>query len=136
MPCLPTMARRSDQFHRQGDPMSALQHRDCPGDEVLQEMAAGISSPELAEQTIEHVVRCSICGPSLRRYLREFSAEESPENTRILQQLQSSTPRWQKRLVREVSASPKRAPLLKMVPVFAALLIVVTAIDQRPSNFA
>ncbi len=116
--------------------MSALQHRDCPGDEVLQEMAAGISSPELAEQTMEHVVRCSICGPALRRYLREFSTEESPENARILQQLQSSTPRWQKRLVREVSAGPKWSPWLKMVPVFAALLIVVTGIVQGPSVLA
>jgi CHAT domain-containing protein len=116
--------------------MSVSQHRDCPGDEVLQEMAAGISSPELAEQTMEHVARCRICGPALRRYVREFSAEESPENIRILQQLQSSKPAWQKRLVRQVSAPPKRKPWLRIVPVLAALLIVVTGAIQGPSMLA
>ena len=116
--------------------MSPTPHRQCPDDEVLQELAAGISSPELAEQTMHHVGRCSICGPILRRYLNEFSAEESPENARILRQLQSSKPEWQRGLVRKLIGRPRRATWLKMVPAFAALAVAILAVLVGPSLMA
>jgi CHAT domain-containing protein len=111
--------------------MNAPQHRQCPADEVLQELAAGIGSPEMAEQAMWHASQCEFCGPALRRYVREFSGEESPENTRILQQLQSSTPAWQRRLVRDVV--PRRRSWLKLVPAFAALAVALLALLAGPS---
>jgi CHAT domain-containing protein len=114
--------------------MSAPQHRQCPADEVLQELAAGIGSPEMAEQAMRHASQCGLCGPALRRYIQEFSVEESPENTRILQQLQSSRADWQRRLVRDVV--PRRRPWLKLMPAFAALAVAIVAVLAGPSFFA
>jgi hypothetical protein len=74
---------------------------NCPDNDVLQELAAGILAPAMAEQTMLHVAECNFCGPTLRQYLREFSEEQSPENIAILKQLQSSKPAWQKKLVRK-----------------------------------
>jgi CHAT domain-containing protein len=116
--------------------MKPTPHRQCPDNEVLQELAAGISSPELAEQTLRHVARCSICGPALQRYLREFSAEEPPENARILDQLQSSKPEWQRRLVRNLMGRPQRTAWLKIVPAFAVLAVAILAIVLGPSLMA
>src|ERR1051326_5726251 len=100
-------------------------YHPCPDDEVLQEVAAGLAAQELAERTWQHASRCSICGPALKRYVREFSDEPSPENTRILAQLKSSTPEWRSRLLRKVSRQPSRWP--KLIPVFAAFAAVIVA---------
>src|SRR5947209_663584 len=109
--------------------------RSCPDDELLQELAAGVSSPELAEQTMQHASRCPTCGPILRRYLHEFSAEEIPDNARIIAHLKSSDRAWQRRLVRK--AMPKhRAPWLKLVPAFVALAVAIVALVTGPSLVA
>jgi len=118
------------QIALEGDPMNAP-YRPCPDDEVLQECAAGLSSPELAEQTMQHASHCNICGPALKRYVREFSPEETPENTRILQQLQSSNPEWQRRLVREAFPR-KRTWWPRLVPALAALAAVLVAVLAGP----
>jgi CHAT domain-containing protein len=116
--------------------MNPILHRPCPDDEVLQELAAGISSPEQAEQTMQHVARCSICGPALRRYVREFSGEETPENAQILAQLESSKPQWQRRLAKKLVGHPRRATWLKMVPAFAGLAVAILAVIAGPAFLA
>ncbi|HEX3587180.1 MAG TPA: hypothetical protein VH024_14355, partial [Candidatus Angelobacter sp.] len=78
--------------------MNGLRRPNCPEDEVIQELAAGILSPAMAEQTMQHVARCNTCGAALRRYIREFSEKQSPDDIAILNQLESSKPQWQKRL--------------------------------------
>lgn len=103
-----------------------------PDDELLQEIAAGIASPELAEKTMQHVSRCNICGPALQRYIREFAGDESPDNVRILAQLQSSKPEWQRRLVKKLLGGPRRTPWMKIVPAFAVLAVAILAIVQVP----
>jgi CHAT domain-containing protein/tetratricopeptide (TPR) repeat protein len=105
----------------------------CPDDEVLQELAAGILAPTLAEQTMLHVAECKTCGPALRRYLNEFSEEQSPGNIKILTQLRSSRPQWQKRLVRELIGGGRRFPWLKLVPATAALAAVIFGVIQGPA---
>src|SRR5262249_6997622 len=103
------MAYRSAETDEPGGgQMSSTPYRHCPDDEVLQELAAGISSPEMAEQTLRHVARCGICGPVLRRYVHEFSSEVSPGNTSILQQLKSSNPGWQRHLVKQLLGRSRR----------------------------
>lgn len=103
-----------------------------PDNELLQEIAAGITSPELAEKTMQHVARCSICGPALQRYIREFSIEESLDNAQILAQLQSSKPAWQRRLVKKLLGGPRRTPWMKIVPAFAVLAVAILAIVETP----
>jgi hypothetical protein len=104
------------------------QRPNCPGSDVLQELAAGILAPAMAEQTMLHVAECSFCGPILRQYLRDFSEEQSPENVAILRGLQSSKPAWQKKLVRELMGGGRRFPWLKLVPATAALAAVIVGL--------
>ena len=35
---------------------------NCPDNDVLQELAAGILAPAMAEQTMLHVAECKFCG--------------------------------------------------------------------------
>jgi hypothetical protein len=106
---------------------------NCPDNDVLQELAAGILAPAMAEQTMLHVAECKLCGPILRQYLREFSDEQSPENISILKQLQSSKPEWQKKLVRKLIGGARRFPWLKLVPATAALAAVIFGFVEGPS---
>ena len=98
---------------------------------MLQELAAGILAPAMAEQTMLHVAECKSCGPILRQYLREFSEEQSPENVAILKELQSSKPAWQKKLVRELIGGGRRFRWLKLVPAMAALAAVIFGVVAR-----
>ena len=108
---------------------------NCPDNDVLQELAAGILAPAKAEQTMLHVAECKFCAPTLRQYLKEFSEEQSPENIAILKDLQSSKPAWQKKLVRE-SIGGGRFPWLKLVPATVALAAVIFAFIQGPALLA
>jgi hypothetical protein len=116
--------------------MNAPRRPNCPDDEVLQELAAGILSPAMAQQTMQHVARCKTCGAALRRYIQEFSSEQSPEDIAILNQLQSSKPRWQKRLVRKLVGGAPRFLWLKIAPATLGLAAVIFAVIQGPALWA
>jgi tetratricopeptide (TPR) repeat protein len=116
--------------------MNAPRRPNCPDDEVLQELAAGILSPAMAAQTMQHVARCSTCGAALRRYIREFSEEQSPDDIAILNQLESSRPQWQKRLVRELIGGGKRFPWLKIAPAAVAMAVIIFSIIWGPALLA
>jgi tetratricopeptide (TPR) repeat protein len=109
---------------------------NCPDDDVLQELAAGILAPAMAQQTMLHAAECKSCGPTLRQYLREFSDEQSPENIAILKELQSSKPAWQKKLVRELIGGGRRFPWLKFVPASVALATVIFGVIEGPALWA
>jgi CHAT domain-containing protein len=117
----------------EGRSMNAPPYQYCPDDEMLQELAAGIGSPVLAQQTMQHVSRCNACGAALRRYINEFSDEQSPENAAILKQLQSSRPQWQKREVRKLMRGGRRFSWIKVVPAAAALAVAIVAVVQGPA---
>jgi len=116
--------------------MNAPRRPNCPDDEVLQELAAGILSPAMAGQTMQHVARCTTCGAALRRYIREFSEEQSAADIAILHQLESSRPQWQKRLVRESIGGGKRFPWLKIAPAAVALAAVIFGVFLLPALLA
>ena len=103
---------------------------------MLQELAAGILAPAMAEQTMLHAAECKSCGPILKQYLTEFSDEQSPENLAILKQLQSSKPAWQKKLVRELIGGGRGFRWLKLVPATAALAAVIFGVVQGPALWA
>jgi tetratricopeptide (TPR) repeat protein len=116
--------------------MNVPRRPNCPDDDVLQELAAGILSPAMAEQTMHHVARCNTCSAALRRYIREFSEEQSPDDIAIINQLESSKPQWQKRLVRELIGGGRRFPWLKIAPAAVALAAVIFAVIQGPALLA
>lgn len=109
---------------------------NCPDNDVLQELAAGILAPAMAEQTMLHAAECKSCGPILKQYLREFSDEQSPENLAILKQLKSSKPAWQKKLVRKLTSGDDGFPWLKLVPATVALAAVIFGVVQVPALWA
>src|ERR1041384_8526104 len=109
---------------------------NCPKNDVLQELAAGILPPAMAEQTMLHVAECPSCGPTLRQYLQEFSDEQTPENVAILQQLKSSKPGWQKRLVRQLIGGGHPFRWMKLVPATAALAVVIFGLIQGQALWA
>src|ERR1700730_12966359 len=67
----------------EADPVNKSPYPDCPDEQVLQQLAAGICSPEKASQAVQHTAHCDHCGPLLNRYLEEFSEYLEPED-RIL----------------------------------------------------
>jgi CHAT domain-containing protein len=50
-------------------PGSQVPTPECPSEESLQKFAVGMSSPETAEQIMEHVADCAYCAPMLKIYL-------------------------------------------------------------------
>ena len=113
--------------------MSTVPRENCPDQELLQELAAGIGSPELAQRTMQHVARCRTCAAALRRYIREFSPEQSPEDIAILNQLKSSRPDWQKKLVREQLGGKKGFRWLKLAPAGVAFAAAVLGAFAGPT---
>jgi CHAT domain-containing protein len=116
--------------------MNAPLNKTCPDDELLQEVAAGIGSPELAQQTMGHVARCNTCAAALRRYIKEFSGELSPEDTEILQQLESSKPQWQKKLVRELIGGKRRFPWPRLVAATSVAAVAAFTAVAGPTLLA
>ena len=87
-PCLGRVlnAQRTQLGLLQGDAMNRKPYPDCPDEEMLQKLAAGICPPELTESTAQHAAHCDFCAPLLNTYLKEFSEELAPEDAAILRQ--------------------------------------------------
>ncbi|HXB22519.1 MAG TPA: CHAT domain-containing protein [Candidatus Solibacter sp.] len=89
--------------------MNHAPHPDCPEEQLLQQLAAGICSRETALTTIQHAAQCDHCGPLLNQYLEEFSVDLHPEDQTLLNNLATGRPEWQERFVREHGlGSPER----------------------------
>jgi CHAT domain-containing protein len=107
-PCLDRVlqAHRMHLGLLEGDRMNKTRYPGCPAETTLQELAAGISPPEIAEATAQHAAHCDSCGPLLSMYVKEFSDDLELEDAAILKQLESSKPKWQKKFIRQhLSAS-------------------------------
>ena len=128
----------------EGDRMRETPYPGCPADNILQELAAGICDPEIAETSTEHAAHCDFCGPRLSLYVREFSDSTAPEDTAILEQLETSKPKWQKKFVREniLSADerPKRSlfsglwPKMALATAAAAVAVGIFFFLRRPDD--
>ena len=69
-------------------------YKECPGTEVLQEYAAGLSIAETAAQVIHHAAHCNFCGPLLKTYIQDLSRDLSLEGQEFLNQLPPVNPQW------------------------------------------
>jgi CHAT domain-containing protein len=86
----------------------------CPGDEEWMRLAAGISNEKMSQQMLEHAAACDHCGPLLRLTTEFLRSETTPEETSILDALESSGNEWQKRMAKRLSAKsgiPRHNPL-------------------------
>jgi len=81
--------------------MNQERHPDCPDEDIIRRLAAGIYSDEDADYLIQHIAVCEYCGPLLKQYREDFSDETDPVEQDLLRGLKSSTPGWQKDVVRK-----------------------------------
>jgi CHAT domain-containing protein/tetratricopeptide (TPR) repeat protein len=87
----------------------------CPDQQVVRELAAGVPSPEQSERLLKHVVGCDHCGPIFRLSLAEFDEDDSESEKNIFARLETSKLEWQAGLAR-------RLAVRELFPVKPALL--------------
>lgn len=125
------------QFALLPDPkVNTVSSSNCPSEEDLRNLAAGLCSDPLATELSEHAAACGRCGPLLREYQEDFSDDVLPEEQTALAQLRSASPEWQREKAREMlnestalevrdsSSKLKRWSAWKWVPAFSFLLVL------------
>jgi cytochrome c-type biogenesis protein CcmH/NrfG len=91
------------QFALLPDPkVNTVSSSNCPSEEDLRTLAAGLCSNPLAAELTAHAVACGHCGPLLREYQEDFSDDVTPEEQTALAQLRSASPEWQQQKAREM----------------------------------
>jgi tetratricopeptide (TPR) repeat protein len=80
---------------------------DCPGEELVREVAAEIAPPEIARSTLQHISQCDHCGPLLKSYREAFSEERLPEIEAVLGQMPSAGEKARRKQAKEIAAKLK-----------------------------
>jgi tetratricopeptide (TPR) repeat protein len=75
---------------------------ECPSDDDLRQLAAGLTPDDAATKLIQHAATCDHCGPLLRTFTEDFSDDFTPEEQAALANLKSSSAKWQKNIAREM----------------------------------
>jgi hypothetical protein len=75
---------------------------ECPSDDALRELAAGLTPDAIATKLTQHAATCDHCGPLLRTFTEDFSDDFTPEEQAALANLQSSSAEWQKNTARQM----------------------------------
>jgi anti-sigma factor RsiW len=82
--------------------VNTVSSSNCPCEEDLHNLAAGLSAGPLSAELTAHAAACSRCGPLLREYQEDFSDDVTPEEQTALAQLRSASPEWQQQKAREM----------------------------------
>ena len=82
----------------------------CPSEDELRNLAAGLCPPDQATKLTEHAAQCDYCGPLLRMYTEDFSEELGKEDEAVMGKLKSSSTGWQKKLAGQMTAASGIAP--------------------------
>jgi cytochrome c-type biogenesis protein CcmH/NrfG len=75
---------------------------NCPSEEDLRNLAAGLSAEPIANKLKAHASNCERCGPLLQEYIEDFSDESSPEEQAFLSQLRTASPEYREQKAREM----------------------------------
>ncbi len=78
---------------------------DCPSEDDLRQLVAGLCSDAMATKFIHHAATCDHCGPLLKTYTEDFSDDFTSEEQAVLDSLQSSSATWQKDTARKMLAA-------------------------------
>jgi CHAT domain-containing protein/tetratricopeptide (TPR) repeat protein len=109
----------------------------CPSDEEWMRVVAGIELGEVSRQMLDHAAHCDHCGPFVHQLSQEFSDSVSLKETHIVQNLESSSPLWQRNMAARLSVSlglkerrTSRSPASWSwrAPVFGCAAVAITAI--------
>jgi tetratricopeptide (TPR) repeat protein len=107
---------------------------ECPSDDALRQLAAGLTPDALATKLTQHASTCDHCGPLLRAFTEDFSDDFSPEEQVVLNNLRSSSVAWQKNTAREmlkraIPSLPSPRPIFSwkwiMTPAAACALLAL-----------
>src|SRR5258708_27970185 len=80
-------------------PLPERPGRQCPSEDDLRNLAAGLCPRDQATKLTEHAAQCNHCGPVLRMYAEDFSEDLSKDDEAVVRKLKSSSAGWQKNLV-------------------------------------
>ena len=83
---------------------------DCPSENDLRQLAAGLCTDALAAKLTQHAATCDHCGPLLKAYTEDFSDDFTAEEQTALASLQSSSAKWQKETARKMLAAAETSP--------------------------
>jgi len=120
--------------------VNTVSSSNCPCEEDLHNLAAGLCSGPLSAELTAHAAACGRCGPLLREYQEDFSDDVTPEEQTALAQLRSASPEWQQQKAREMlkpvpppappPPSPRRIFSWKwvMVPAMPAIALIAVGI--------
>ena len=70
----------------------------CATAEEWMRIAAGLVAESVAQKMLDHAAECDHCGPLLRRTAEDFADSISPEESKLVANLGSSSPRWQSQM--------------------------------------
>jgi tetratricopeptide (TPR) repeat protein len=91
------------QFALLPDPkVNTVSSSNCPSEEDLRTLAAGLCSNPLVAELTAHAAACGHCGPLLWEYQEDFSDDVTPKEHTALAQLRSASPEWQQQKAREM----------------------------------
>ena len=91
------------QFALLPDPkVNTVSSSNCPCEEDLRNLAAGLSAEPIAGKLKAHASNCERCGPLLQEYIEDFSDESSPEEHAFLNQLRTTSPEFRQQKALEM----------------------------------
>ena len=73
---------------------------DCPSEDDLRQLAAGLSPQAVSTRLTRHAATCDRCAQLLRIYTEIYSDDFSVEEQAVLEQLKSASPEWQQQTAR------------------------------------
>jgi hypothetical protein len=82
--------------------MKASRQTGCVSEDDLRNLAAGIVPADEALAITQHVAQCPHCAPILRAFTEDFSDDLTADDSSTVSQLESSSPEWQKKLVKKL----------------------------------
>jgi cytochrome c-type biogenesis protein CcmH/NrfG len=82
--------------------VNTVSSSNCPSEEDLRTLAAGLCSNPLVAELTAHAAACGHCGPLLWEYQEDFSDDVTPKEHTALAQLRSASPEWQQQKAREM----------------------------------
>jgi CHAT domain-containing protein/tetratricopeptide (TPR) repeat protein len=95
---------------RVGRATSGSATSNCPSEQSLNELAAGVIPVEQQGIILSHVIECDRCGRVLRGAVDELREEVTPDEVSIIRSLKSNDPQWQQELANRLASAADKRP--------------------------
>jgi hypothetical protein len=92
----------TDPNHLTDQQVNTASTPDCPSEDDLRQLSAGLLPDSMADELTRHAATCDHCGRLLRAYTENFSDDFSPEEQAFLANLQSASLSWQRKTAQQM----------------------------------